>query len=356
MKTTNLIGWAGISLLFASVLTTGACSKSAEGFCQSWVEDTCKAIAGCCKAGKTYDEDECRLELSKSCLDTVDLEQIHSGERVFNAGAASECLGSVEKCADLDALGTNNLTYDRAKACKNIVTGFREPGSACSSDKECQQSGEFAFCYEPGNGTGVCVNVVLDDAKCSFSFENNELHICPEGKYCDNAGFKPPASASPTSQEFEFSASCKPDVGAGGKCVDGDGHGLPCAKGLYCDTTGATNATCKQRKAAGTACNFSQECAEGLTCDANPSGNGETCQAASANGPFCFSPPVCGDGSCNGNETPTSCPKDCNGGGGCGDGFCDVSAGESAFCPEDCCGNGSCDPGETTTCPSDCGV
>lgn len=356
-KTTYFIGWAGIGMLLGTALTTASCAKSAEGFCQSWVEDTCKAIAGCCKSGKTYDEDQCHIELSKQCLDALDLEQVHSGERVFDSGAASECFGSIETCADMEALGSNDIGYDRAKACKNMVTGYRPAGAACGSDKECQQSGDYAYCYDPGSGAGVCVTVVLDEAKCSFSFDENELRICPEGKYCDVAGFKPSPTAPPTSRAFEFSASCKPNVGAGGKCVTTDGDLLPCAKGLYCDYAAATDATCKTRKSAGAACNYSLECADGLSCDSNPGGMGETCQATTANGAFCFSPPVCGDGDCNGTETPTSCPQDCGGNNGsCGDGYCSPSE-DSDVCPEDCyCGDFICDSAEDAgNCPEDCG-
>ncbi len=49
----------------------------------------------------------------------------------------------------------------------------------------------------------------------------------------------------------------------------------------------------------------------------------------------CQAGPVCGDGSCNGTETCSSCPGDCG----------------------NCCGNGACDNGEDcNTCPGDCGA
>jgi Zn-dependent metalloprotease len=64
--------------------------------------------------------------------------------------------------------------------------------------------------------------------------------------------------------------------------------------------------------------------------------------------------PWCGDGTCNGDETPVSCPVDC---GSCGDGIC---AGDETpiSCPVDCgsCGDGICAGDETPeTCPADCG-
>ncbi|MBU0478728.1 hypothetical protein KKC91_09200 [bacterium] len=48
--------------------------------------------------------------------------------------------------------------------------------------------------------------------------------------------------------------------------------------------------------------------------------------------------PYCGDGTCNGTETCSSCPGDCG------------------TCPSPICGNGVCDAGETcSSCPGDCG-
>lgn len=67
----------------------------------------------------------------------------------------------------------------------------------------------------------------------------------------------------------------------------------------------------------------------------------------------CMWEDYCGDGSCTGTETRTSCPTDCK----CGDGTCQSN--ESTWsCPEDChCGNGRCETqyGETpSNCSSDC--
>lgn len=73
-----------------------------------------------------------------------------------------------------------------------------------------------------------------------------------------------------------------------------------------------------------------------------------------------YASPCCGDGSCNGGETASSCFSDCH----CPDGAC--NAGETtATCPQDCtdpgggggpgCGNGTCDAGEgCDTCVGDC--
>lgn len=61
--------------------------------------------------------------------------------------------------------------------------------------------------------------------------------------------------------------------------------------------------------------------------------------------------PTCGDNACNGLETESSCPQDCD---RCGNYSC--SATETLYsCPQDCgwCGDGYCAPGES--CSADCG-
>lgn len=78
-----------------------------------------------------------------------------------------------------------------------------------------------------------------------------------------------------------------------------------------------------------------------------------------ANGGFVLVP-ECGDGECNGDETPATCPADCEEPPRCGDGECN---GDETWrtCPADCeepprCGDGKCNGAETkNNCPQDCG-
>lgn len=74
----------------------------------------------------------------------------------------------------------------------------------------------------------------------------------------------------------------------------------------------------------------------------------------------------CGDGTCGGSESCTSCASDCgrctDPGATCGDGTCDATE-DCSSCVGDCgvcaatCGDGQCAGGETcTTCPSECGA
>jgi len=73
-------------------------------------------------------------------------------------------------------------------------------------------------------------------------------------------------------------------------------------------------------------------------------------------------PPICGDGSCNGSETCHTCLQDCGNCPTCGDGTCNDSE-TCTSCEQDCgecpppvCDNdGTCEAGENTSnCPNDC--
>jgi lysophospholipase L1-like esterase len=65
----------------------------------------------------------------------------------------------------------------------------------------------------------------------------------------------------------------------------------------------------------------------------------------------------CGDGTCNGSESTATCPADC--GTSCGDGVCNGNE-DTTNCTADCgtlCGDGTCNGAENTTdCPEDCGT
>src|SRR5688572_2903217 len=66
----------------------------------------------------------------------------------------------------------------------------------------------------------------------------------------------------------------------------------------------------------------------------------------------------CGDGTCNPNESCTTCEVDCGLCAGCGDASCDAAGGETcANCVVDCgvcesCGDGLCDAAGGEDCAS----
>lgn len=70
----------------------------------------------------------------------------------------------------------------------------------------------------------------------------------------------------------------------------------------------------------------------------------------------------CGDATCNGTETCSSCPRDCGACPSCGDGACNGSE-TCSTCSADCgacapvCGDGTCNGTETcSSCSGDCGA
>jgi hypothetical protein len=74
----------------------------------------------------------------------------------------------------------------------------------------------------------------------------------------------------------------------------------------------------------------------------------------------CGAAVACGDNTCSGGETSTTCPNDCPPTASCGDGTCTDPETE-ATCPDDCgtgvaiqCGNLVCEGDEALTCPTDC--
>lgn len=81
------------------------------------------------------------------------------------------------------------------------------------------------------------------------------------------------------------------------------------------------------------------------------------CASGHASPRLCGAADVCGDGSCTGGETESSCVGDCFV-HRCGDGVCGGTETGSS-CASDCvtfrCGDGACNGSETTTsCPADC--
>src|SRR4051812_24004604 len=123
MKRNRALFWVGI----AFSLTAVSCSKSPAGFCESWVEDTCEAVSGCCHDGAKFDKEGCKLTLSAQCLQSVKIEKVESGEVDFHSGAASDCFGTIEKCSDLFADTSDD--FERRAACGNMITGARPTGA-----------------------------------------------------------------------------------------------------------------------------------------------------------------------------------------------------------------------------------
>jgi hypothetical protein len=105
---------------------------------------------------------------------------------------------------------------------------------------------------------------------------------------------------------------------------------------------------------------FAGRLGAGPTCGDGTCNGTETCSSCPQDCGAC--PPSCGDGTCNGTETCSNCPQDCGAcPPSCGDGTCNGTE-TCSNCPQDCgacppsCGNGICENGETSdNCCVDCG-
>jgi hypothetical protein len=334
------IGWTGIAI----ALLGGSCTRDPENFCDGWASDTCEVMSTCCEEGSKFDMQTCRIGKTEECHKLVQVERVHSGEVSFSSSAASDCLPEITACADLRKV--QDESFDSLKACANMLTGFRRTGAACNSSTQCEKVGEFSLCYEGVNGQaeGICVEAVLGETGCSFSFDTLELHLCPDGKFCDLANFQPKEGTAPSSRAYEFKAKCVSKLGIGAVCLDkDDGSQRPCKSGLFCDFAGE-EPTCQARKGEGEPCNFSdEECSPGLTCRSE--GFQQTCQKPKGGGLFCFAPNACGDGLCAEEEDAQTCPADCGGGCLSNGSFCEFDE-ECCdfFCSGNTCGGGGCAP------------
>lgn len=348
------LGWMS-GRLSAVVFAFGflGCNQDPEDFCNSKVEEICKAVEGCCNSKSKFDMEDCRLSISQSCNGALDVEAVHAGDVVFDSGAASSCFPTIDSCDDITAQASP--TDDQYKACNNMITGYRPAGAACGDSAQCaKDGGDFPVCY----AGKLCAKGIVSQDECGFSLETNELRVCTQGKYCDvdDKTFAP--KDPPTPQELEFSGACKDYPGKNGKCLPDGMTPIACAEGYYCqfDLADPKASTCQALKSKGQECDGGN-CKSGLTCEYDNATMKQTCVAVETNGPYCFTPPTCGDNICNDPaEDSGNCPEDCGAAPGCGDGQCDFNGGEPATCPEDCCGDGFCDPGETAQiCAADCG-
>jgi hypothetical protein len=130
-----------------------------------------------------------------------------------------------------------------------------------------------------------------------------------------------------------------------------------------CCTPGVAAGTCGDGTCEGseTCSSCTSDCGICLTewCGDGSCNNGENCGTCAGD---CGTCSWCGDGSCQSGEDCNNCSGDCGAcTGACGDGSC--SGGEDCWsCSSDCgactgvCGDGSCNGGETcSSCQSDCG-
>ena len=249
-------------------------------------------------------------------------------------------------------------TYDAGGTTPQCGNGVCEVGESTQScPQDCQEGPAGGF-WDPCESSADCaanmVCVEADDGGRCVTF-------------CSNVG---------SSAECSGDAVCvglqDPQPGQEGVC-----YILESSCGDGACGAGETSATCPQDCGTGGACGgiAYEGCCDGevltwceeeqlqtMDCAGNPSCGWQAdagfynCATNGAGDPSGAFPkacggstgPVCGDGTCDGGETATSCPADCaTTGPVCGDGTC--AAGETAAsCPADCGGGTfACDGGIT---------
>jgi len=355
-------GW---SLLVAAAITVAfvGCDSEAtipedtasvdpEAMCVAWSTKSCASLSKCCQGAVNFDDFLCEVYFSGYCLDSLKLKLAHSDQYIVDAAAVQECLTPLNECDSVEPGQAHPI------ACANMLTGHRPLGAACFQTADCiRPSNGRAYCYYgQDSGIGVCANIVEStNGKCSFSKETLVYSTCPENTYCDKNGVMVPPGPVPSDLAYEFEAKCVAYRANGESCVDTENNKfdvVPCQKDLYCniDKVDAAASKCQPFKKIGDPClgGSLDECGSDAYCDI---GAGKCVMNEPHEKPFCFTPPVCGDGECTTSENYDNCTEDC---GFCGDDVC--SADEVGNCSWDCpvCGDGICSGDEQNTCLSDC--
>ena len=247
----------------------------------------------------------------------------------------TSCAAEVGAC---DALPACKAVLDCVRACET-----EDCADGCTAEWEnTEPPADVLALFLP---LGACVEASgcdpepvseCGDGECS---DDENAESCPAD--CGGGGGDQPVCGNGTCEAGENQANCPADCGGGG------GGGEPVCGNGTCEA-GENQANCPADCGGGGPVCGDGKC-EGVESDTCPQD--------------CMSGPVCGDGSCDIGETSMTCPQDCSvepectssaqcmSGQQCVDGQCVGGGGGTAVC-----GNGTCEAGESpSTCPADCG-
>ncbi|MEC7524755.1 MAG: hypothetical protein VYE22_33050 [Myxococcota bacterium] len=208
---------------------------------------------------------------------------IDRGTVTYDAAATRACLDASQ------ANGCNLFNVATPEACRDILVGTLEPGSACSFSEECAGDAycDGASCPATAgtcsarkasgaecDGTDECVTgLVCEGGTCQTSSsrpggpcDGPDAIACPLGEICVDGDEETVGTCTPLAevQTAALGESCDPQTGTF------------CVSGLSCAVVGAgvggAEFQCNARVGAGEACNvgFPSMCPQGQYCDANP--------------------------------------------------------------------------------------
>ena len=327
--------------------------------------------------------------------------------------------GQISVYNEIRTVGEFNGNTNRD--CTDCEFDFTPYGSECCDSAwdefgidcmtlEANYNWDCSGCLCPGDGEAVCGDGFCsgDETYETCPSDCNAPGECDAGQVLDCDGSD---ECWPESWIGDGFADCQDQAyGADLTCYDCDGGDCPesdpgcggtaeCGDG-YCNGD-ETEASCPEDCSGGTTggtescddCEFDWTPYGSECCDTAWDEYGINCADLEANYNWdcagCNCPgdgdPVCGDGSCNGDETYETCPEDCNAPGECdegyvsdcvdddccpeswiGDGLCDGEDqawgcdlicydNDGGDCVDPFCGDGVCNGDETyDTCPSDC--
>jgi hypothetical protein len=291
-----------------SQATGGASGVSADAFSATMADAYCTALAGCCAAAGTPNDDAaCRSQLTTAFQVPVDRMKGH-GKVVYDPAAAATCAAAVKAreamCADDGGAPSAAAGYvdPVTAACAGVFRGTVALGDPCTARIECQTSGDDSPDCVPGtDGTTVCAvtrSHATPDAGCTLVHVDHVQTLCePSLGYCAYA-----LDASPM-------GTCTAFLPIGAKCVGGAGKAPLCdLASAYCD--GFRTGTCQPLPKLGEACPGGA-CEVGQGCDTSASP--AVCVTTKADGDPCTVSGVCASGFC----APTTLAD-----GGLGPGTC----------------------------------
>lgn len=302
-------------------------AECGDGVCQPLAGETCGTCPADCGVCPGCDDGECAGEPIENCAtcpeDCGPCPTCSDGECVeedgedcttcpVDCGLCPTVCGD-GKCEQGEPWETAELCPGDCGACGDGLCGANEDEASCVHD-----------CV-PACGDGACDAGEEEGAEghCPTDCGPCDDGICGYADFAEgcDAGDCVPGCGDGICDDAESAFNCPPDCGP------------PCGDGL-CEPG---------------------ETVSGCPVDCGICGDGVCGKWGNQPEPCpqdCSAP--CGDGICWWGETPANCPLDC---GPCGDGICAIGEQENGSCVLDCadCGDGECAEEESPfTCPADC--